>query len=152
LWGGLGWGFMADFKKAIIPILASEGYRTSISIGYVNDPDDRGKETVAGISRYFWPKAKIWPLIDAAKLKPNFPESLVNNEELFALILEFYKLNFWDVVQSDKIKNQDIGKIIVDTAVLEGLKPAIKRAEEIVGIKLTGIMSPQLLQLLNILL
>ena len=143
---------MANFNLAIIPILASEGYRKSKSIGYANDKDDRGKETVAGISRYFWPNSKIWPIIDAAKLKPNFPIALANSEPLFQHILTFYEVNFWAPCHAPQIKSQVIAKTIVDTAVLEGLKPAIKRAEEIFGLKQTGIISPQLVKLLNLLL
>lgn len=143
---------MAEFKEAIPHILASEGYRKGKSIGYVNDKDDRGKETMAGISRHFWPNSKVWTIIDAAKLKPNFPGSLVNSEPLFALILDFYKVNFWDPCHADNIKSQVIAKTIVDTAVLEGIKPAIKRAEEIFGLKETGVITPQLVKLLNLLL
>lgn len=143
---------MAEFIKAIPSILASEGYRKGKSIGHVNDGADRGKETVAGISRYFWPKAKIWAVVDAAKLKPNFPASLANDEPFYQLILDFYKVNFWDVVTADSIKNQEIGKTIVDTAILEGLKPAIKRAEQILHLPQTGVITPQTVKLLNLLL
>lgn len=143
---------MADYLKAIPSILASEGYRKGKSIGWVNDGADRGKETVAGISRYFWPNSKVWPIIDAAKLKPNFPASLANNEELYQLIIDFYKVNFWDPCHAGKIRNQVTAKTIVDTAVLEGLKPAIKRIEEIFGMKQKGIMTPEIVKTLNLLL
>lgn len=142
---------MADYNTIIGQILKSEGYRKGISVGYVNDPDDRGGETIAGVSRRFWPSWRGWEIVDESKLKDNFPASLKDNAELFALVLKFYQTNFWNAIAGDDINNTEIAKLIADAAVLEGIVGAIKRAQRIVGMKETGKVNPELIKLLNIL-
>jgi len=133
---------MADYKKAIAEILKVEG-------GYANDPDDNGGETFKGISRKFWPSWDGWEIIDKAKKLPDFPKSLNRLVFLNDLVILFYKQNFWDKIVGNNIKDQAIAEIIVDSAVNEGIKPAIKRAEGIVGMPLTGKISEELLIKLN---
>ena len=66
---------MANFEQAIDPVLTSEGYIQKYGkSGYVNDKDDAGGETIAGIARKFWPNEAIWLLVDAAKKKAGIPE------------------------------------------------------------------------------
>lgn len=116
---------MADFKQAIGKILKSEG-------DYVNDPDDRGGETKFGISKRSYP-----------------------NENIKALTREraeaIYKRDFWDKIGGDHLKNQQIADLLVDSAVNEGVVPAIKRAQKIVNIQPTGKITPELISKLNLL-
>lgn len=140
---------MANFEKAITSVLASEGYKLRFRSGYVNDPDDRGGETIAGIARNFQPGAKVWPVVDAAKKQSNFPLNLVTNPQIHGLILDFYRINFWNKIGGDGIKNEDIANLLVDAAVLEGITPAVKRAQEVVGLTKTGIATPDLITKLN---
>jgi len=143
---------MANFDKAIDPVLESEGYRQKFGkAGYVNDPDDTGGETIAGISRKNWPNEVIWLYIDTAKKQPGFPGALAANLNVRALILDFYHRYFWNPIMGDDIKNQDIADLLVDKAVLEGISPAIARAEEIVGLPKTGKVSAELITKLNLL-
>jgi len=133
---------MADYKKAIEKVLKTEG-------GYANDPSDKGGETYKGISRKNWPSWDGWEIIDSAKKLPNFPKSLYRLVFLNDGVVLFYKVNFWDKIGGNNLKNQSIGEMLLDSAVNEGFKPAIKRAEGIVGMPLTGKISDTLLSKLN---
>jgi len=133
---------MADFKKAITKVLKSEG-------GYANDPDDLGGETYKGISRKNWPEWEGWKIVDREKKNKNFPKSLDSLVFLIDEVLKFYKVNFWDKVWGDKINKQLVAEMLFDSAVNEGVSPAIKRAEEVAGLPKTGKMSNELLIKIN---
>lgn len=133
---------MANYRESILDILLTEG-------GYANDPDDLGGETYRGISRKFWPNWKGWVIIDARKEDPNFPRILENSQLLMDAVIEFYDINFWDKIGGDKISNQSIADLLVDSAVNEGIVPAVKRAQGIVGLPQTGKVTDELIQKLN---
>lgn len=141
---------MADYKKAIGKVLKAEG-------GYVNDPQDRGGETYKGISRKFWPTWLGWHIIDLIKTKPGFPNNLQNSPaadikiQLDYEVNSFYYEQFWTKIGGDKIKNQQIAELLVDSAVNEGCVPAIKRAQGIVNLPQTGEITPELITKLNLL-
>ena len=139
---------MADYRQAIGKVLKSEG-------GYVNDPDDRGGETYKGISRKFWASWIGWHIIDQIKKKPGFPATLTGSHELEIKIQldhevsAFYYEQFWIKVGGGKIKNQEIAEMLLDSAVNEGIVPAVKRAQMIVHLPVTGKISPELITKLN---
>ena len=137
---------MSDFEKAIKPVLVSEGV-TLHSLGYVNDPTDNGGETIAGISRKFWPNWQGWTIVDAAKKESNFPLSLLHNIVLIGLINDFYKAHFWG--RMSEINDQSISGLLIDSGVNEGTIPAIKRAQNIVGILENGKLDDSLINDLN---
>jgi lysozyme family protein len=142
---------MADYKHAIAKVLPFEGYILNKKVGYVNDKDDSGGETIGGIAFNFWPEWGGWPIIHSAKKLHGFPGNLVGNMQLYGLLLDFYKKNFWDKIGGDFIASQTIGNNLVDSAVNEGIKPAIKRAQSIVLLAQTGIVTPELVTKLNLL-
>jgi lysozyme family protein len=115
----------------------------------VNDADDTGGETYKGIARNFWGGWGGWINIDGAKKRPNFPKSLYSNVILNSLVSDFYKRQFWDKVGGDFIDNQSIADLLVDSAVNEGIKPAVKRAQSIAGMAQTGVVTPELVTKLN---
>lgn len=144
---------MADYKHAIAKILRTEG-------GYVNDTDDAGGETYKGIARNFWPNWAGWKIIDSVKTKgwpsgnDKFDNDVKSHILLKILVLQdmvvaFYKSNFWDKVGGDQIASQTIADNLVDSAVNEGIKPAVKRAQMIVGLAQTGVVTPELVTRLN---
>jgi lysozyme family protein len=139
---------MADYVKSISKVLRREG-ALDAKLGYVNDKTDRGGETVAGIARNFHPSWGGWVVVDGHKAHPNFPKILKTDENLVQLIMSFYKREFWDKISGDEMKSQTIAELIIDTAVLEGFVPAIKRAENITGIPTTGKISELLIRKLN---
>ena len=142
---------MANGKKAIEKVLIAEGFIIGRSVGYNNDGADYGKETIGGISRKFWPHWKGWAIIDVAKNKLGFPNSLVSNQALYAMIIDFYDVNFWDAIGGDGIKSESIATMLVKAAVHEGVVPGIKRAESIVHMPVTGKASDLLKHKLNLL-
>jgi len=133
---------MADYKHAIAKVLLTEG-------GYVNDSADAGGETYKGIARKFWPKWLGWKFVDAQRNEKNFPELLYKLSGLNDMVVAFYKTNFWDKIGGDMIAIQTIANNLVDSAVNEGIKPAVKRAQQIVGLPQTGVITPELVTKLN---
>ena len=133
---------MADDKHAITKVLRHEG-------GYVNDKDDTGGETYRGVSRNNWSRWRGWALIDSAKKMAGFPTSLDKNVALQDLIMTFYRENFWNKIGGDFITSQAIADMLVDAAVNEGIKPALRRTQKIVGIAQTGDFSEELKTKLN---
>lgn len=118
---------MADFNKSIEPILLREG-----GSKITNDPDDAGGLTKFGISKRSYPAEDIRNLtIDRAKA--------------------IYKRDFWDKIGGDSLKDQAIADLLVDSAVNEGVVPAVKRAQTIVGLPQTGHITPELISKLNLL-
>jgi len=64
-------------------------------------------------------------------------------------VIDFYKVNFCDKIGGDSIGNINILNMLVDTAVLEGITSAIKRAQKIVNLDQTGYVTNELLIKLN---
>jgi lysozyme family protein len=135
---------MAFYKIAIAKVLLAEK-------GYSKDPQDVGGETYDGISRCFFPSWKGWKIVDEYKNKMGFPINLRDSVALNTMVKEFYKINFWDKIKGDSIKNQSIANLLVDSAVNEGIIPAIKRAQEIVLLPQTGKVDDLLISKLNVL-
>jgi len=134
---------MADYRHAINIVLQTEG-------GYTNDANDAGGETYMGISRKFWPNWSGWVIVDICKKdSKNFPKNLKSNTTLTDLVIGLYKNNFWNNIGGDGISDQTIANLLIDSAVNEGIKPAIKRAQSIVGLNQTGIITPELVSKLN---
>ena len=105
---------MADFLTAYQIVKKIEG-------GYANDKDDRGGETYKGISRVNFPNWKGWPVIDAMKRQTKRFEALLEkNHKLQDLVLDFYKVEFWDELRLDKVNNQTIANELFDTGVNMG--------------------------------
>ena len=115
----------------------------------MNDKDDTGGETYRGVSRNNWPRWRGWALIDSAKKTAVFPTNLDKNVALQDLTMTFYRDNFWDKIGGDFIASQTIADMLVDAAVNEGIKPAVRRAQKIVHIAQTGEFSNELKTKLN---
>lgn len=131
---------MANFDIEFEKLIFTEG-------GYVNDSDDAGGETYLGISRKNNPNWGGWKTIDSikeiygtknitARLKEN--ESLTNNAKLL------YKINYWNVLELDDIPNQDIAHQLFDTCVNCGKSIAIRIAQQVLLMTVTGKWSDEL--------
>ena len=113
---------MADFTKAINPVLVSEG-------GYVDDPDDRGGETVRGISRKHHPDWRGWIQVDGIKEARSVDikvmiEQYFENGEGYNLILDFYIEKYWSKIKGNEIKDQSLADKLLDVAINMGVKRA----------------------------
>jgi len=109
---------MADFKQAFkITILGNEG-------GY--NPGIGEKETYMGIDRGANPTWSGWPVIDTVKTNnPGLSTSKINlllsqNISLQSNIEKFYKVNYWDNVNLDNVKDQQLANNLFDCAVNQG--------------------------------
>lgn len=125
---------MARFNEEFDKLMKAEG-------GYVNDPNDAGGETYAGVSRKNHPKWSGWKIIDEIKSKTDkkdLNKVLKQNVKLNKLLQEFYKFNFWDIMDLDDIPSQKIAHQLFDTAVNCGRINAIKFAQRTLGITPTG--------------
>jgi len=142
---------MADFKTAMEPILKMEA-------GYTIDT---GGETWKGVARKFWSAWAGWKLIDEAKRSPSWsnaetPQAYRANSIILSKIkgldqhvMDFYKKEFYDKLGGVSLESQSICGVILDSAINEGIFPAIKRAESILGMEQTGKLSPLLIIKLN---
>ena len=131
---------MANFDIEFEKLIFAEG-------GYVNDPDDAGGETYLGISRKNNPNWSGWRVIDSikktygtklitARLKAN--KYITNSAKLL------YKTNYWDVLELDDIPNQDIAHQMFDTCVNCGKTIAIRIAQQVLLMTVTGKWSAEL--------
>jgi len=106
---------MKKFKTAYQLTTIHEGV-------YVNDPADRGGETVCGISRRFWPKWAGWELIDV-NIK-NYPQQewndrILKNLGIQGMVFEFYYVEFW-LKNNCEAFAQEIANELFDTGVNQG--------------------------------
>lgn len=120
---------MAVFEIADRIRKANEG-------GWVHNPNDAGGETAFGWSRKFWPKLRIWPIIDSYKKKfttqpaygtasygnwsKAFNNILRNDLTLMKYVDLAFKEVFWDANRLGMIKNQEIANWLYDHAVNAG--------------------------------
>lgn len=137
---------MAEFEKAYEKTSKNEG-------GYANHLKDKGGETFHGIARKHWPKWTGWVLIDAER--PKFPKEIhspknwkhvdkILNEipRLKELIRSFYKSNFWDDIEGDRINSQEVANILYDWAVNSGEGSPAKNVQRVIGAKVDGDIGP----------
>lgn len=98
--------------------------------GYVHDLDDAGGETYRGIARRFHPSWPGWVVIDQARGEPGFPANLDQpgrRKALDPLVLQFYRQNFWDAWQGDRVAELSpaVAMEIFDSAVNAGVNRAV---------------------------
>lgn len=125
---------MANFNEEFDKLILAEG-------GYVKDPDDAGGETYLGISRKNNPKWIGWEVIDEVKKKygtKNITARLKKDIALTNSAKLLYKQNYWDVLELDDIPSQGIAHQLFDTCVNCGPTTAIRIAQKVVGIDITG--------------
>lgn len=113
---------MANFKTAYLLTMKHEG-------GYANNAIDKGGETYKGISRKNWPGWVGWKIIDQIKAQSRATgqalAAFINtvggaNASLQSLVLDFFKVNFWDINKLDAVQNQLIANEVFDTGVNAG--------------------------------
>lgn len=126
---------MADVKILAPFIKSWEG-------GFVNDPDDAGGATMAGITintykEYCKKKGKPAPTVGDLKRI---------SEREWADIL---KTMYWDPWQADKITCQGIANLCVNWGWGSGVKTAIMAVQSILGLKADGVVGPKTLESLN---
>lgn len=113
--------------------------------GWANNPNDRGKETFAGIARNFWGSWLGWKYIDKYKLsyKPSSKISLakwinsnakLKTEPVMGLVVEFYRVNFWEINRLGDFKCQQLANTVYDFGVNSGKGRSAKFIQDIAGV------------------
>jgi lysozyme family protein len=136
---------MANFKYAFDKTVKAEG-------GYVNDPNDAGGETYLGISRKNHPTSKMWKIIDETKKKygtKGLGSVLKTNKTLDGIAEDIYKKQYWDVLKLDKVKSQKIAEQLFDMGVNAGPVTAIRLAQKVLRMPMTGKITDDLIKKLQ---
>ena len=131
---------MAKFDEEFDKVILVEG-------GYTNNPDDTGGETYLGISRKNNPKWLAWSKIDEIKKKygtKNITSRLKKDETITTSAKHLYKEKYWDTLELDDIPSQKIAHQLFDTAVNMGVTSAIRIAQQVIGMTITGKWSDEL--------
>lgn len=123
------------FLKCTRIILKNEG-------GYVNDPDDYGKETYRGITRVHFPGWSGWDIIDEIKQETGDIKwnTIINDSYLNNLVFKFYYDYFWTPSNFELLHDENVILQIYDFGINAGRISAIKKAQRIAGVNPDGII------------
>jgi lysozyme family protein len=104
--------------------------------GYSNNPADTGGETFKGVSRKNNPNWSGWVIIDAIKATnpPSLNVALNQNGDLLQNIMSFYQVNYWDVIRTGDINDQQTANQVFDTAVNCGTGTAARFLQQAAGV------------------
>jgi lysozyme family protein len=119
-----------NFDKFFYNVLKVEGRE------FVNTAFDRGGATKLGITLKSFIAFCSMPIVPIKCDKNN--DSRLTARDVFYLtpsdVLPIYKLNYWNVVQADSIKNQAIAEFLADFVVNSGgRKSNIQALQRIIG-------------------
>ncbi len=100
---------MANVASALEKTLANEG-------GYVNNPADKGGET-------------IWGITKETAVANGYKRAMKDMPLAYAKSI--YKKEYWDTLRLDEVNNQVIAEIAFDIGVNAGVGTAAKMLQEI---------------------
>lgn len=96
-----------------------------------------GDEVYHSISRKYFPKWEGWTLLENGE---------TNVQQLAE---DFYKGYFWYKLKGDSIRDARVSEVLFLASVLSGKKVVIKKVQRILKVKLDGLMSNDLVYLIN---
>ena len=133
---------MADFNITIKKVFEVEAE----GLTQVNGEEEI---TFTGIYRGANPNWIGWDLIDKYRngTKLNMPDD--EYQRLVQMTKEFYRQNYWNKIQGDKIKNQDLANEIMLGAVLSHPKTVTKLLQSTLGLNTDGIFGSRTLEAIN---
>ena len=110
---------LAAFDEAYALTKRSEG-------GLVVHKNDRGGMTYFGIARRHWPNWYGWSAIDAELALHNGKIRKRFNQDMAAIVKDFYQENFWHEIEGDAIAmvDRDIAIMLFDIAVNQSPRTA----------------------------
>jgi len=114
-----------DYDRMFGVLMAEEG-------GYVNDPKDPGGETKYGIT---------WPALKDAIAKGYVPVDTTIKDLTVDQAKAIYKPDYWDAVKGDQLP-WPICCYVFDSAVNQGIAPAIKMLQRAVDVVQDGQLGP----------
>lgn len=142
---------MANFEESLGILM---GLEFSSKYDALEKNKTESSFTFMGIYRTAHPTWKGWKIVDE-ELKENKGDlkktsaSLYENKEILKLVKEFYKVNFWDLGKLDKVEEQRVADEIFIFGVNAGMKLAIKKTQEYLGLQDDGVVGAQTLAKLN---
>lgn len=109
--------------------------------------------TFFGIYEVAHPSWEGWVIIKRYLVnEPNLEKCsniLANVSDLIQLVYKFYKREFWDKASLDSVNEQKIADEIFIFGTNVGMKVAIKKAQELIGVEIDGDVGPKTLLALN---
>lgn len=140
---------MANFSLYYPKLLVYEGGYASAA--YAAKMGDTGGETYLGIARNYnknWPG---WQIIDAYKVKNGEPKynSKIDDPELYRLAGLISKADYWDKMKLDQVHNQSVAEMIGDYGFNSGISTSVKATQNIIGTKVTGVITDDDIQKIN---
>jgi lysozyme family protein len=65
------------------------------------------------------------------------------------MVADFYRVNFWNTIRDDEIKNEDVAFTIFDFGVNAGVKTGVSLAQKVMDTATDGIFGRQTLEKIN---
>lgn len=130
------------FKKHIEIIHRLEG-------GFVNDPSDRGGETINGICRKNYPNLEVWKSLDQLS-KVSEKKAYKPTETEMMEINNIYHKNYYEKLKCDHFNNELLAAHIFAFGVNAGTSRAAKLLQKVLGITQDGIVGNQTIGTANI--
>ena len=126
-----------DFNDVIEFVLEQEE-------GYTLDPKDPGGETVFGVARNRHQGWEGWPLVDAHKAFGDYSERINADGKIRNLAIELYRKGFWEPCKCNDLPRH-FAFIVMDSAVNQGPRVAIRILQITLGVSVDGIIGPKTL-------
>jgi lysozyme family protein len=123
---------MADFPSRQKLLIRMEGHRL-----WSCSAHDLGGETYDGITKKDHPTWSGFPILDAAKLRPNFPKCITEEEfqKLDALVDEYYFKAWWcGILMCDKIEDDRLALELYEMSVNCGPYYGIKTIQRALNV------------------
>ena len=130
----------------------------SIEGGYVNDPNDRGGETIFGISRNNFPNWEGWARVDqfAHKNTEIGISRLESCADIMSMAIDFYLNEFFKPNKLHML-DKELGKVLFDIGVNQGLKTSAKHLQKTINLiigseilVIDGIIGEETMKKLNL--
>ena len=106
-----------------------------------DNPNDRGGQTCAGISRRANPDWQGWRLIDSG-VAPT-------DSRVKSLIYALYRHAYWEVIRGDDIADAVMAQAVYSCAVLSGARTASRLAQRACGVEVDGFIGQHTLTAMN---
>lgn len=129
-------------KPAVDPFMRDAPRLLDIEGGYVNNPNDKGGETLFGISRVYNPQWDGWRLVDS--LRPRSPANtalfiatIESSKVLKQKALDFYRREFYTPVMPASAAGRVDGVIaseLFDQAVHFGPRRAVRHLQRVLNV------------------
>ncbi len=123
---------MDKFEACLKPVLDYEA-------GWVDNPADRGGETIFGVSRKNNPAWPGWAQVDEMRDRPDFPGCANSDAGLKALAVRLYREAYWNPIHGDEFPFK-FALVALDLSVNSGPKTAVKMMQVSLGVVADGVI------------